>query len=1008
MEEWERTETDAEDIQEKIKRLARSYTPEWNFDTLNPDAGSVIGLIFAKQMEDNLRSFRQALSKYRIEFVNLYGGSLRPARPATAIVIMEASGRAGVRVRKGTRLTGTDQNGGEVIFETARDLFVTGCALTDIVGISSKAGRIVPYYGGMRETPLLPELETKEEKGKDFPIELFSFEEKGIYREALIFHDECLFDQTDEICLRFQGETASGELAELFTDEEHYGFSYYDGICAAPFESVGRRGDFVVLKKGRTEGNIRPEENGGTGRPESAVFLERRKYTDRAVYLTGVETVSPDRQAAPDFVHNTVTELEPACFSPFGDSLSLYQECYIGQDAVFSQKGASARLEFSLSFEEKHLEFAARAREDKLPVIKRRNKYSREPEAVRCFPQEISAEYFNGTGWKRLPGIPETLGIFDAGQGEGKAELLFDIPHDWQPVTVGGYEKRCIRLLLIRADNCYMRPAVHYCPVLRDVRLSCGYGGRALRPAGVERLYGKNKADLTESLAAGGRVCAFGPFPYEGTAVYFGLDGRPEEGPVSLYLALEDKASYAPSRNLSFEYSAASGFRPFKVTDHTDGLRSPGTILFDPPSDMAPYELEGCRRYWLRIVCGDGFYGGQGVARAQAVFMNAVAAQNVETREPREYFIDKPAAHMSFPLYADNILDARVWVNETDHFTKRRGKELLASQPERFRAEYGAGGEIQELYVKWEERESFVHSKKEDRHYVIDRVNGRLLFGDGVHVRIPENTSGTAFTVSLRCCGAGPGNVPAGGISGFSGSLPPVGRIYNDRAAYGGAAAESMENALLRGAGVLGSAGRLITGEDYEREIRTFSPNVDKVRCIADVDRNTAPRRGLLSLVVLMKDYRSGSGSFRMLKRELEEELGRREALQSAPGELVIVEPVFVEINVSLWLTVRETADTFDTKNRWKRRLEEYLDPVSRKGGWEIGSLPSENQLRMFIHTWEREERVERFAVSAAWTDASGFHETPLRAVNAVPFMVCSSGKHEISVERTGREERLC
>ena len=41
----------AEDIENRIEELRKSYTPEWKFDRDNPDAGSVIAQIYAREME---------------------------------------------------------------------------------------------------------------------------------------------------------------------------------------------------------------------------------------------------------------------------------------------------------------------------------------------------------------------------------------------------------------------------------------------------------------------------------------------------------------------------------------------------------------------------------------------------------------------------------------------------------------------------------------------------------------------------------------------------------------------------------------------------------------------------------------------------------------------------------------------------------------------------------------------------------------------------------------------
>ena len=41
---------DNNDILAEIKRLSEGYTPEWNFDTTNPDIASTIGIIYADQI----------------------------------------------------------------------------------------------------------------------------------------------------------------------------------------------------------------------------------------------------------------------------------------------------------------------------------------------------------------------------------------------------------------------------------------------------------------------------------------------------------------------------------------------------------------------------------------------------------------------------------------------------------------------------------------------------------------------------------------------------------------------------------------------------------------------------------------------------------------------------------------------------------------------------------------------------------------------------------------------
>ena len=72
------------DIEKQIAELAKSYTPEWNFDVNQPDIGSVLALLFAGQLQGNITRFNQILEQYHTEFVNLLDISLRPPHPASA------------------------------------------------------------------------------------------------------------------------------------------------------------------------------------------------------------------------------------------------------------------------------------------------------------------------------------------------------------------------------------------------------------------------------------------------------------------------------------------------------------------------------------------------------------------------------------------------------------------------------------------------------------------------------------------------------------------------------------------------------------------------------------------------------------------------------------------------------------------------------------------------------------------------------------------------------------
>ena len=72
----------SDDTVNTIKNRSLSYTPEWSFDTEQPDMGTALGLLFADMMGDTLKRFYRLPSKYQLQFYNLLG--LEPLPPDEA------------------------------------------------------------------------------------------------------------------------------------------------------------------------------------------------------------------------------------------------------------------------------------------------------------------------------------------------------------------------------------------------------------------------------------------------------------------------------------------------------------------------------------------------------------------------------------------------------------------------------------------------------------------------------------------------------------------------------------------------------------------------------------------------------------------------------------------------------------------------------------------------------------------------------------------------------------
>ena len=992
-----------DDLRRQIAGLAASYTPEWRFNPEDPDIGTTIALIFAGQTADNIARLNQVMGKYHTEFVNMLGISLLPAYPASGVAVFSVIQDTvpGVPLPKGTKLLGRGVEAGDepVVFETLGDVYLTAAQLTDIISISSHFGKIIPLLGGPRQIQILPSPSTEGAvpTAAGGAISLFDYTLPGVERNAVVLYHQNVFDTAPgaSIRLRMAGVGNGTNPVERLADTGHYRWSYRSPAGLTPFSSVEVQDGVLVLDK--DEGSEPLDMDGAA---YDLICVEALEPVSEPLTLSQIRMASSCQDASPTFLCHNDQDLEPGRFLPFGETASLFDECYIGHDRIFSQRGALVTLDFTLSSQQRLVTFTPQQQADELKIIKRKPRVIQFDTAATS-PQAVSLDYFNGLGWRRLPCLHDWSALFD-GEHPGQASIAFRCPDDWQSIVVGGYNQRCIRLRITRADNCYLQPCMHTMPVVENLRLSYRYDQEWKLPNLLQSIQGTRITDLTAPLLSGTPVTLFQPLPYPGNALYLGFDQRPAGAPVSLLFDVAESVHFQGAP-LQFEYSSYSGWKPLKVIDNTQNMSSAGTVLFMPPPDMAPYPVEGISRYWLRLVDAENAYLEQERHHPliRSVLPNAVEIQNVETLEPEPFYLTAPGPNMTFPLSAQNILSAEVFVNERDKLSQPLMQQMLREHPDDVRVEYNFLGDISSFFVRWTEVENFDSSAPSDRHYVIDRMNNTISFGDGVNVSIPSARDGVAFTVQAVCCKGKQGNLPRGAVNALRGHMLYVDSIYNPIATYAGSDIESLESAHQRGANILSGRGRLVSQVDFVREVRAFSNAIDKVKCIPGLDMDGRRDPRLVTIAIMMRDYADGSYSFNGLKDRLRRQLLSRCEATLESECLILSEPVYVSISLTVWAQAEDAHRSFELQTLIQEAVDAYLDPLERDGagGWDIGVLPTQSQLSMLLHALRGPGRVIRFLATARYVDRSGTHERSLDELPHNPFLIGVPGQHRIYVE---------
>ena len=990
------------DLCRRVEELAASYTPEWRFDRRDPDVGSTLALIFADQMAGNIRRMNQLPEKYHTEFVNLLGLNLKSAYPASGIAVVELMRGTvpGVELPRGTRLMTEGEDGTPILFETMGDVYLTNARLTDILSISGTKGRILPLLGGPKAPDFVPEdpreavtrERDEEHEDRSGPFELFDYEQPGIERNALLLYHRSVFSARPGVPIQIRVTSPEGRsMARELADPERWRWSFRTEKGLEPFAEVREDNGVILLRREEESLPVKLE-----GEEYHLVCVEAVDGVRTAVEAADIRLASRKEAAAPQlFLHNG-EELNAGECMPLGETADLFDECYICDDQVFSQQDALITVSFELSCRKKMLQLTAQQQNEELKIIKRK------PTAIHyqtayTAPERVAVEYFDGRLWRRLPGAQDWETLFD-GTHSGQVSLRFHAPADWAGVPINGYEGRCLRLRVTQADNCYLLPCEHTMPVLRNVAVSYDYDGVWKQPQRLRTVSGTRIEDRTKALLEGGGVPIFQPLFHPAASLSLGFD-RPLEGaPISMLFDVEESVHFH-MEPVAFEYSTRTGFKQMKVIDGTGNFSGAGTVLFMPPSDFAPTEVEGVRRWWLRLRGGERAAEGYHPL-VRGITLNAVDIQNRVTHPEESFYVDTAVPNMTFPLSAGNILSAEVFVNEMGRLSRYQMREMLEHRAQDVRAEYDFLGEITAFFVRWSEVDSFDQSHSGDRHYRIDRARNTLVFGDGVNVRIPQAQRGASILVRAVSCDGARGNVPAGKISSFYGNVMYVESVGNPVATFAGSNMEDLDSARRRGADLLCSRGKLISERDFTRAVKGFSDAVEKVKCVAGRDLEGHVDPALITVAVMTRDYAAGAYAFKNICAPLKQNLLERCDAMVTPECLVIAEPMYMEISVSVWVRVDDAARAFDVQNLILDSVRDFLEPLPSPGhsGWEIGTLPTENQLKMLLQSLRFQGRIERMIAVARYVDRTGVHEVGLDQLPDTPFAIGINGEHKIHI----------
>jgi hypothetical protein len=189
--------------------------------------------------------------------------------------------------------------------------------------------------------------------------------------------------------------------------------------------------------------------------------------------------------------------------------------------------------------------------------------------------------------------------------------------------------------------------------------------------------------------------------------------------------------------------------------------------------------------------------------------------------------------------------------------------------------------------------------------------------------------------------------------------------------------------------------------DDYKRAILSYSDAIDQVAGIAGVTPEGADDPSMICFILLMRDFEEGSFVFHRIVGGLKEELISHCEITLKPDKLHLMEPIYVDISVNVWVDVISLDDSFEIQGLLHDSLEEYLNPLGYGkggGGWKIGSMPRKPQILMRLDVLKSRAVVKKSVMIARYTDSTGEHEADLSELKVTPFMVPRSGEHNVHI----------
>lgn len=966
-------------ILDKVHRLAKVYTPEWNISKDDPGPGYAFAEAFADMYSEVLDKYDNELyRKYKIEIANLIGANLKSNTPASGIIGFKISSsdiNEDIDISKDKKFYINTEEDKRVVFETLSDTNIRSTNIEKIICCDNN------FF-------MQQDVETSSGN-------ILLGRSNNKTNRYLILHSEKAFNVSDgaKITVYFEdgyNQELESKIIEVLSDKENVLWQYigenyiynltiigYEGnsikLLATSDEKIQKESESNKLSSGCVMGTIRSLKN-----------IERLQV--RSI-KAGIKNM-----VKPQTIINNDMEIPIKDAFIFNDRFSIYDMFYIKSDESFSKINSEVNIRLDLSYGEyKDPTYEYDQNIYWKMIMKERDFPKMKIKSVKI--ERIVWEYWNGIAWKRLI-FDNEKEVFFASESNS-VNIKFILPNDIRKTIVNGNEGYYIRCRITKISNEMHTNVKYIYPILKDICIHYDSKDKSLELDSVEA------KDLFESskikFSNGDKITLFEQVKEE-TAVYFKFDSFIEIGSFSFYVDVEKNLSL---NEYKWEiYSRANGtdsFRDIVVIDETQNLTRNGLITLLIDTKAVKNKIFGEIGYWIRLKKINTKDNVAKLPIIKRIIPNAVKVIQKDSKKLEYFKNNEVKQNIKCHLSEDNIYDIKVYVNEMEEIGD--DSSPYHYDESKYILNYDSDNQLIEAWRLWDKVDDFCYSQNNDRHYMVDYIKGIIIFGDGVYGKIPPENSNENIMVKYSTTMGTLGNISKDLEINSVDSIPYIEKIFTVTSISGGKDIEIKDEAVIRNMNRIKHKDRIVCTSDYINIIKGNCKDIVDIK-LSFMKSNNINTKNNLCITVLIDKTEFSDYYFEIVKKKIEKIISSYSPITYlANTSLDISHAKFVQVSIKLDAYIDDYLKYKQYSNHVNREISNFLDTQHGnfdKNGWKIGNVPSSMDINQLLKKFDFIKKIDTLIISYRVEEDGQIKEYDYDSIIKNPSIVVTSDKHQI------------